>query len=76
MDKINIVALIFDQETIKGLFGSFAAITLPAIDVIGSSLQTLGSAGGLLLLGVSIYHKVLQVKQIKKPKKNTTDGNS
>lgn len=69
MEKQNIVALIFDHDTMRGLFGSIAAITLPAIDAIGTSLQALGSIGGLLLLGISIYHKALQVKEIKKNKK-------
>jgi hypothetical protein len=59
---------------VKGMTGAICAIVFPTLETIGSTLQVMGSGGGLLLLALSVYHKSLQIKKMKKDDRTTDNS--
>jgi hypothetical protein len=57
---------IFDANMIKGLIGVSVAIISPMLDLITKVGQVIGVLGGLVLLGMSIRHKHLEIKLANK----------
>lgn len=50
----------------RGLLGVFLSTLTPTIEALNPILQFAGAALGIVLVLVSIWHKILQVKSINK----------
>lgn len=46
----------------NGIIGMILALLMPYIEVLHVVIQLFAGLGGLVLLGFSIYHKYLQIK--------------
>ena len=50
----------------RGIIGVILSVLTPSIEVLNHYLQFAGAAFGVILVVISIWHKWLQVKAIKK----------
>lgn len=57
---------ILDMKTIMGFVGATMAGILPALELLTGFFQVVAGAGGLVLLALSIRHKILQIKNDNK----------
>lgn len=55
-----------DADTIVGGIGTGMAIGFPLIDVLTHTLQFAGAVLGVILIFLSIRHKRMEIKKIKK----------
>jgi hypothetical protein len=53
---------VFDAHMWKGLTGLLLAVTSPYLDFLTVGIQVVAGLGGLVLLYLSIRHKLLQEK--------------
>ena len=53
---------ILDMKTILGYVGAGVAGLLPLVQTVSIFIQIIAGAGGLVLLGYSIRHKIIQIK--------------
>lgn len=51
--------------TLKGILGVCTAIVVPNIETLAGWLRIAGGVAGLLLVGISIYEKYLNIKKLK-----------
>ena len=56
----------FDLKTVMGFVGSAITLLLPLMEVLITIFQLMAGAGGLVLLFLSIRHKLIQIKNEKK----------
>lgn len=54
------------KDNDRGIIGVILSVITPSIEVLNHYLQFAGAAFGVILVLVSIWHKWLQVKAIKK----------
>lgn len=60
---------ILDVKTILGFIGAGITGLLPLLEFLTTSLQLVAGGGGLILLFLSIRHKLIQIKNDSKKKK-------
>lgn len=58
-------AFIFDPDLLMGLSGTAMTIVFPMLEGLTDIFKLLGSIGGLILVYLSIRHKILEIKKIK-----------
>lgn len=54
------------KDTDRGILGVLLSVITPSIEILNHYLQFAGAAFGVILVLISIWHKWLQVKAIKK----------
>lgn len=60
---------ILDVKTVLGFIGAGITGLLPLLEFLTTSLQLVAGGGGLVLLFLSIRHKLIQIKNDSKKRK-------
>lgn len=69
MKKIFLL-LVDDIDLQLGSVGAAMSIVFPMLDRLTHFLQFLGATGGLILLYLSVRHKILEIKKLKRDGRN------
>lgn len=70
----KILAIFFDRDFLVGGSGTTMAIVFPYLDTLKEIVQLSGAILGLLLIYLSIKHKLLEIKRIKRDDRNSGTG--
>lgn len=54
-----------DTDTVVGTVGSVMAVGFPYMEFLTHTFQFIGAGAGLILLFLSIRHKILEIKKLK-----------
>lgn len=62
---ISLISFFNDEDVVRGAAGTTMAISFPYMEFFTDSFKFIGAFGGLILLYLSIKHKILEIKKIK-----------